>query len=121
MRPRSFTGRDTQTGNSVRPPTETAHQATLEHYRKLRRKSPPRKADFLFGPEIPTYIDDIVKRGWALRSAHNQYRDMFQPIPAGYDHEKVVSEMHEQETWFTNQIGTGAAKDKFRKYLDVSR
>jgi hypothetical protein len=79
------------------------------------------EADFLFGPEIPAYIDEIVKRGWALRSAHNQYRDMFQPVPPGYDHEKVVSEMHEQETWFTEQIPTGAAKAKFKKYLDVSR
>jgi hypothetical protein len=79
------------------------------------------EGDFLFGPEIPAYIDEIFKRGWALRSAHNQYRDMFQSVPPGYDHGKVVSEMHEQETWFTEQIATGAAKAKFKKYLDVSR
>lgn len=79
------------------------------------------EADFVFGPEIPAYIDEMVKRGWLLRSAHDQYRDMFQPIPQGYDHEKVVNQIHDQETWFTNQITTGVLKAKFKPYLDVSR
>lgn len=79
------------------------------------------EADFLFDPEIPAYIDEIVKRGWKSRSAHSQYRDFTQPIPQQYDHEKIVSDMLEQETWFTEQITTGAAKAKFKKYLDVTR
>ncbi len=79
------------------------------------------EADFLFGPEIPMYIDEIVKRGWTLRSAHSQYRDFTQPTPPGYDHQKVVSEIHEQETWFTEQITTGTAKDKFKQYLNFGR
>ena len=79
------------------------------------------EADFLFGAEIAAYIDEIFKRGWALRSAHNQYRNMFQPVLPGYDHNEVVSEMRKQETWFTEQITTGAAKAKFKKYMDVSR
>jgi hypothetical protein len=76
------------------------------------------EADFLFGPEIPAYIDEIVKRGWTLRSANSQYRDFTQPTPLGYDHNKIVSEMHGQETWFTEQITTGLAKERFRKYLN---
>jgi hypothetical protein len=79
------------------------------------------EADFLFGSEIPVYLDEILKRGWALRSAHMDYRDFTQPPVPGYDHAKVVSEMHEQEVWFTNQIATGAAKENFKKYLSVSR
>lgn len=78
------------------------------------------EADFLYGPEIAAYGDEIFKRAWALRSAHNQYHDMFQPIPPGYDHGKIVSEITTQETWFTDQIATGAAKAEFKKYLDVS-
>src|SRR5205823_1324423 len=79
------------------------------------------EADFLYGPEIPAYIDEIFKRGWKLYSAHIRYRDFTQPVPQGYDHSKVVSEMTEQETWFTDQIASGAAKEKFRKYLNFGR
>ncbi len=79
------------------------------------------EADFLFDPDIPAYLDEIYRRACSLRSAHNQYRDMFQPIPPGYDHQKIVDEMHEQEVWFSNQLSTGATKEKFKKYLDVRR
>ncbi len=77
------------------------------------------EADFLFGPEIPEYLDEMFKRGWKLRQAANEYRDMFQPVPEGYDHGKVVANMQEQELWFTNQLLT--VKEKFKKYLELSR
>jgi len=79
------------------------------------------EADFIFDPDIPAYLDEIYKRALALRSASNQYRDMFQPVPPGYDHKKIVDEMHEQEMWFTDQLGAGATKQKFKEYLDVRR
>jgi hypothetical protein len=31
----------------------------------------------------------------------------------------VVADMHEQEIWFTNQLAV--VKQKFKKYLDISR
>jgi hypothetical protein len=77
------------------------------------------EADFLFEPEIASYLDEILKRGISLWSASNQYRDFTQAPPPGYDHQKIVATMHEQEVWFTDQFGV--AKQKFKKYLDVSR
>lgn len=77
------------------------------------------EADFLFGPEIPEYIDVIYKRGVKLRYWNQQYRDYTQEKPGGYDHEKVVNEMHAELEWLTGQFEP--AKEKFRKYLDVSQ
>ncbi len=82
-------------------------------------RSDTAEADFLFEPEISAYLDELFERGWKLCCANKEYRDMFQPIPPGYDHEKVVTEMHEQEIWFTDQFA--AAKQKFKKYLDIGR
>jgi hypothetical protein len=81
------------------------------------------EADFLFDdePDISAYLDEIVSRGLKLWSAHHEYRDFTQPHPPGYDHQKVIDAMHEQQQWFTQQLETGAAKQKFKKYLTVSR
>ena len=78
------------------------------------------EADFLFEPEISAYIDEIFKRGLLLWQANSEYRDLLQPPPPpGYDHQKVVNQMHAQKVWFTEQYE--AAKQKFKKYLYVSR
>ena len=77
------------------------------------------EANFLFGPEIPEYIDEIYRRGVTLNTAKFEYRDFTQPFPAGYDPQKVVAAMTEQQEWFIAQLPV--AKEKFRKYLYVSR
>jgi hypothetical protein len=77
------------------------------------------EADFLFGSEIPKYLDELFNRGMLLRKAHGEYRDITQPHKPGYDHEKVVREMDEQQVWFDKQHEV--AKQKFKKYLDISR
>jgi hypothetical protein len=77
------------------------------------------EADFLFAAEIPKYIDEIYSRGVTLNTAKFEYRDFRQPVPDGYDHQKVVATLHEQEKWFVAQ--PSVAKEKFKKYLDVSR
>jgi hypothetical protein len=82
-------------------------------------RSATAEADFLFDPDIPPYLDEIVKRGMKLRQANREYRDLTQAAPPGYDHNKVVAEMHEQEVWFTEQFEV--VKQKFKKYLYVSR
>jgi hypothetical protein len=53
------------------------------------------EGDFLFGPEIREYLNDIVTRATKLRSAHFESRDINRPgpVPAHYDHNKVVEEM----------------------------
>ena len=77
------------------------------------------EADFLFGPEIPEYLDEIFNRGVKLRYWSKEYRDCTQEKPEGYDHEKVVNGSHEELTWLSEQFDP--AKEKFRKYLDISK
>jgi hypothetical protein len=76
------------------------------------------EADFLFEPEIPAYLDEIFSRGWKLRSARGEYRDMFSPPPpAGYDHQNIVNDIMAEEKWFVEQ--PEQAKQKFKKYLYI--
>lgn len=70
----------------------------------LRFSADTAEADFLFGPEIPKYIDEIYTRGANLHTARAEYRDFTQAVPAGYDHLKVVNAMMEQEKWFIAQF-----------------
>ena len=77
------------------------------------------EADFLFGLEVMQYIDLLYKRGLHLWARSTEYRDFTQAHPPGYDHQKVVDEMQSHLVWFTEQVG--AAKEIFRKYLDVSK
>ncbi len=78
------------------------------------------EGDFLFGPEIRQYLDEISTRAAKLRSANVQYRDLHQPLPAGYDHEKIVNEIGTQTAWFVEQLVGFVAKNKFGKYLNIS-
>jgi len=80
------------------------------------------EADFLFGPEIRQYIDEIVSRASELIAAKAEYRDFTQPqpVPANYDHNKVVQEMMTQTRWFMEQLVGFVAKNKFGKYLNIS-
>jgi len=77
------------------------------------------EADFLFGPEIKEYLDEIYKHGVKLQGSTSQYRDYTQEKPQGYDHQRVVDGMHAELTWLTEQFEP--ARSKFRKYLDVSQ
>lgn len=69
------------------------------------------EADFLFDADVPAYIDEIYRRGLNLWSFREQYRDYTQDTPEGYDHNKVVTEMHKELEWFANQ--PKPAKDLF--------
>lgn len=76
-------------------------------------------ADFLFGPEIAAYLDELAGRAIHSTSAHAEYCDMTMIPPATYDHKEVTTRMHEHSVWLTKQIDV--AREKFRKYLDVSK
>ena len=91
-------------------------QASIDNLLKFRTSVS--EADFLFGPEIPEYIGQIYKRGLSLWKWNKMYRDYTQEKPEGYDHKKVVDEMHKELSWLTEQFEP--AKEKFRKYLDIS-
>ncbi|EIM00443.1 hypothetical protein UU5_02352 [Rhodanobacter sp. 115] len=85
----------------------------------LRFRTSVSEADFLFGSEIPSYIDEIYSRGVKLQYWSNEYRDFTQQIPEGYDHQKVCDGMHSELIWLSEQFEP--AKQKFKKYLDVSK
>lgn len=76
------------------------------------------EADFLFGPEIAAYIDEIFEHGLKLENWNAQYRDHTQTTPLGYDHKGVVEGTSRESKWLAHQFGP--AKEKFRKYLDIS-
>lgn len=78
------------------------------------------QAEFLFGLEIPVYIDELCSRALKLRKDHSEYRDMTHPIPPGYDHQKVVAAMTEGERWFVDLLDQRTLNRKFKKYLDIS-
>jgi uncharacterized ubiquitin-like protein YukD len=85
----------------------------------LKFRTAVSEADFLFGQEITTYIDEIYKRGLNLWLWKQEYRDYTQEKPDGYDHNKVVNEMHKELNWLVDQFKP--AKEKFKKYLDISK
>ena len=72
----------------------------------------------MFGAEVPAYIDEIYKRGLNLWRWNQEYRDYTQEYKEGYDHKKVVDEMHKELTWLVSQFEP--AKELFKKYLDIS-
>ena len=84
----------------------------------LRFRTSVSEADFLFGSEIPKYIDEIYKRGINLWHWSRKYKDLTQETPDGYDHQRVVDEMHKELEWFSEQFEP--AKKKFKKYLNIS-
>lgn len=75
------------------------------------------EADFLFGEEIPTYLREVYLRCVKLRQANEKYRDCTQEVPAGYDHNATVEEMHTALNWLIGQ--DEIAKNKFRPHLRV--
>jgi hypothetical protein len=85
----------------------------------LKFRTSVSEADFLFGSEIPEYIDQIYTRGLNLWRCNEEYRDYTQTQPDEYDHQKIVKEKFEELKWLTKQFEP--AKEKFRKYLDISK
>lgn len=85
----------------------------------LKFRTSVSEADFLFGLEIPEYIDEIYKHGLNLWKRNQQYRDYTQEKSKDCDHKKVVEEMHKECTWLTEQFEP--AKELFKKYLDISK
>lgn len=85
----------------------------------LKFRAAVSEADFLFGSEIPSYIGEIYKRGLNLWRLSQEYRDLTQPQPPGYNHQSVVEGMDAELRWLVDQFEP--AKHKFKKYLDISQ
>ena len=76
------------------------------------------EAEFLFGADIPQYIEEVFQRGLKLHTANAQYRDISQPPLPGYDHNAVVAASEAQMDWFLAQ--PVIATTKFKRYLSVT-
>jgi phosphoglycolate phosphatase-like HAD superfamily hydrolase len=76
------------------------------------------EADFLFPPEVKSYLDELYKHAVDLGMWASQYRDYTQPTLEGYDHQKVVANKHAELRWITGQYEP--ALNLFRKYLTIS-
>jgi len=93
--------------------------ATYDQEELMTFRSRVSEADFLFGEEVPRYIDELHCRAVNLYRWNKEYRDYSQPKPEGYDHEKVVDEMHKELTWVSSQLGP--ARSIFKTYLNISK
>ena len=91
--------------------------ASYDDLMKFRRAVS--EADFLYGAEITTYIDEIYQRGIQLHYWNAEYRDFTQTKPPDYDHKKVCDGMHSELMWLTHQFDP--AKQKFKKYLNITQ
>ena len=77
------------------------------------------EADFVFGSDITSYIDEVFNQALDICAAELEYRDSTQETPPDYDHAKVVAAMHKLEKWSVGQHDI--ARLKFKPYLDVSQ
>ena len=84
------------------------------------------EADFLFGPEIRQYIEEIFSsagRFYVAKKAHDAFTQGLKP--PDYDHNKVNGVMNSESTWFIEQIttveGRVAVREKFKPFLDISK
>lgn len=76
------------------------------------------EADFLFGPDIRDYIEEIIDHALKLSLAHRAYDDAVKGLKRpDYDHKQVVDAMHDECIWIANQ--ESVALEKFHKYLAI--
>lgn len=94
-------------------------EANYENDELMNFKPKVSEADFLFGEEIPTYINELQERAVNLSYWNKEYKDCTQPKPENYNHEKIVEGMHKELVWISSQLES--AKSLFKKYLDVSK
>ncbi len=74
------------------------------------------EADFLFDPDIPTYVDQIYQHGLKIWHANTERREK---TPGSYMPGAVAEELNSELKWILAQFAV--AKEKFRKYLDISK
>jgi hypothetical protein len=92
-------------------------QVSVEDIRRLRVDTS--EASFLFGRDIPNYIDDLITHAAKLGAANDEYRDYNAPppTPAGYDHAKITKIRHHEKLWLNGQFKV--AEQSFGNYLRV--
>ncbi len=76
-------------------------------------------AEFLMGPEVKEYLDEVYKHAVNLHSAKEQLRGLFDTHASSEMREKPANAQEEEMNWVMNQFIV--VKEKFRKYLDISK
>lgn len=84
----------------------------------LRFRTSVSEADFLFGPEVMAFIDELYKRGVQLGYWNDEFRTPPEARGLDYNHKKVVSEKYKELRWIVDQFEP--ARKVFKKYLDIS-
>ena len=84
------------------------------------------EADFLFGPEIRQYIEEVFSRGFRLHQAQEQYNKFsLGTAPPDYNPNEVTQVIESESRWLTEQLSTVGGRlivaEKFRPYLDISK
>lgn len=74
------------------------------------------QADFLFGPEIPSYIEGLYQKGIELKSLADQLHGDDR-LPVGTERNRVAQDETELLKWFLDQ--SEIARQHFRKYLHL--
>lgn len=82
----------------------------FDHLRIFLQKT--RESYFLFGDEIPEYLNDLYKAGVDLR---HQTKKLFSDLPVGPERTRLAEENGELVKWFMDQFDV--AQKKFGKYL----
>lgn len=75
------------------------------------------EADFLYGKDIINYIDEVYKHGITLWQLNKEYRDHTYPDQPSYDHAKIVTGLHDEGVWFSQQPDN--SRLLFGKYLNI--
>jgi hypothetical protein len=77
------------------------------------------EADFLFGAEIRSYLNEIHRRADKLWTESEMVRDAQPGTPLPIDRTKWAKEHQAEMKWFDDQARV--VTEKFKKYLDTSR
>jgi hypothetical protein len=94
-------------------------EGSASNERFLRFRTGVAQSYFIFGPEIETYLDEIYSHGIKLAYADGQRRSPKEQRAEDHDSMKFSKEVHTHLTWLMGQLSV--AKEKFKKYLDVSK
>lgn len=85
----------------------------------LRFRTGVAESYFIFGAEMEKYLDEIYRHGIGLASMGRRRRIPKEERGPEYDPKKVADEEAMHLGWLMDQLPI--AKEKFKRYLDVSR
>jgi hypothetical protein len=77
------------------------------------------EADFLFGTDIRSYLNEIHRRADKLWTESKLVRDALRGEPSPIDRTKWAKEHPAEMKWFDDQVRV--VTETFKKYLDTSR